>query len=602
MQMIKVSDYIIQYLEQLDIGHMFMIPGGGAMHLNDSLGKSKKLQYVCCLHEQACAIAAEAYARVNNKLGLVMVTTGPGGTNALTGVAGAYIESTPMLVLSGQVKMQDQIREQHIRQMGMQELDIVSIVQPITKYAAMVTEPMTIRYHLEKALYEAMHGRKGPVWLDIPLDIQASLIDERKLTGYNPPKSSENEDLELKVAKVIETFNHSKRPLFMAGNGIRMADGIDEFRELIEYLGIPIVTTWNGIDLIEEEYPLYFGRPGGLGQRYANFVLQNSDFFLSVGTRLNLLQTGYNFDGFARCATKIMVDIDENELHKINVRPDIKICADAKDFLKELLKQKDTIQRKDYTEWIAYAKNLKRKYPIVTKNIWEKQPYVNTYALLDILSKQLTSQDIFVIGSSGSCIDVSMQTFRVKKGQRVFTTKGLASMGYGLPSTIGASLASGGKRTVSVQGDGGFQMNIQELETLHRLQLPVKIFVLSNRGYAQIKGTQKNVFEEHYVACNEESNLSIPDISDIAEAYKLNHIKIVKNEELEKKVAWVLEQEGPVICEVMVSIDQPVFPKQVSYKRKDGQMESLPLEYMNPPLPEKEFEENMLIPLYELKE
>lgn len=598
--MIKVSDYIIQYLEQLDIAHMFMIPGGGAMHLNDSLGKSKKIQYVCCLHEQACAIAAEAYARVNNKLGLVMVTTGPGGTNALTGVAGAYIESTPMLILSGQVKLQDQIRGQHIRQMGMQELDIVSIVQPITKYAAMVTDPMTIRYHLEKALYEAMHGRKGPVWLDIPLDIQASMIDERKLTGYERPKSSESKDLELKAAKVIEAFNHSKRPLFMAGNGIRMADGIDEFRELIEYLGIPIVTTWNGIDLIEEEYPLYFGRPGGLGQRYANFVLQNSDFFLSVGTRLNLLQTGYNFDGFARCATKIMVDIDENELNKINVRPNIKICADAKDFLTELLKQKDAIKRRDYTEWIAYAKNLKEKYPIVTKDTWKKQQYVNTYALLDTLSTQLTPEDIFVIGSSGSCIDVSMQTFRVKEGQRVFTTKGLASMGYGLPSTIGASLASGGKRTVSVQGDGGFQMNIQELETLRRLQLPVKIFVLSNRGYAQIKGTQKNVFEEHYVACNEESNLSIPDISDIAEAYKLMHIKIVKNEELKERVAWVLEQEGPVICEVMVSIDQLVFPKQVSYKRKDGQMESLPLEYMNPPLPEEEFKKNMLIPLYKM--
>lgn len=599
--MIKLSDYVIQYLEQLDVGHMFMIPGGGAMHLNDSLGKSNKIQYVCCLHEQACAIAAEAYARVNNKLGLVMVTTGPGGTNALTGVAGAFIESTPVLVLSGQVKMQDQIGNQNLRQMGMQELDIVSVVKPITKYAAMVTDPTRIRYHLEKALYEAMNGRKGPVWLDIPLDVQAAMIDEKKLSGYDAPKKTKICDIEKQVWDVIDAFNQSSRPVLMAGNGIRMAGGIEVFRELIDYLQIPVVTTWNGIDLVEEEYPLYYGRPGGLGQRYANFVQQNSDFFLSIGTRLNLLQTGYNFDGFARCATKVMVDIDENELNKINVRPDIKICADAKEFMEEVLRQRDRIKRKDYSDWIAYADGLKKKYPIVTEETWKKQEHVNTYALLDTLSEQLTSDDIFVIGSSGSCIDVSMQTFRVKRGQRVFTTKGLASMGYGLPSTIGACLASGGKQTVSVQGDGGFQMNIQELETIRSLNLPIKIFVLSNRGYAQIKGTQKNIFAEHYVACNEESNLSIPDISDIAEAYKLKHVRIAHNEELQDKTAWVLEQKGPVICEVMVSIDQPVFPKQVSYKRKDGQMESLPLEYLNPLLPEEEFRKNMMIPLYEMQ-
>lgn len=296
-----------------------------------------------------------------------------------------------------------------------------------------------------------------------------------------------------------------------------------------------------------------------------------------------------------------MVDIDENELNKINVRPDIRICADAKEFLQEMIQQKDKIQKRDDSEWIAYAVNLKRKYPIVTKDKWEQKEYVNTYALLDTLSEQLTEKDIFVIGSSGSRIDISMQTFRVKWGQRVFTTKGLASMGYGLPSTIGACLASGGRKTVSVQGDGGFQMNIQELETIYRLNLPIKIFVLSNRGYAQIKGTQKNIFAEHYVACNEESNLSLPDISDIAGAYKLKHICIHHNEELGRKVQWVLKEEGPVICEVMVSIDQTVFPKQVSYQRSDGQMESLPLEYLNPPLPEDEFKKNMLIPLYEMK-
>ncbi|MDD6401214.1 MAG: thiamine pyrophosphate-binding protein [Lachnospiraceae bacterium] len=601
--MIKLSDYVIKYLEDLDVGHMFMIPGGGAMHLNDSLGNSKKIKFICCLHEQACAIAAEAYARVNNKLGLAMVTTGPGGTNALTGVAGGFIESTPMLIISGQVKILDQIRDQNLRQMGMQELDIISVVKPITKYAVMVTDPTTIKYHLDKALYEAMNGRKGPVWLDIPLDVQASMIDEASLVGFEPPvcdEAGEDKYLDEAVSKVIDAFNEAERPVIMAGNGIRMANGLKEFRELIEYLKIPVVTTWNGIDIVEEDYPLYYGRPGGLGQRYANFVQQNSDFFMSIGTRLNLLQTGYNFDGFARCATKIMVDIDENELNKINVRPDIKICSDAKKFINKLLERKAEFKLRDYSSWISYADRLKKKYPIMSEEKWAKQEFVNTYALLDTLSNKLNENDIFVIGSSGSCIDVSMQTFRVKKGQRVFTTKGLASMGYGLPSTIGAALASG-KRVASVQGDGGFQMNIQELETIRRLNLPIKVFVLSNRGYAQIKGTQTNIFNSHYVACNEDSDLSIPNISDIAGAYKLKHYKIESNDDLSEIVEKVLEADGPVICEVMVSIDQPVFPKQVSYKRKDGQMESLPLEYLNPPLPEDEFKENMLIPIYEMK-
>lgn len=601
--MIKLSDYVIKYLEELNVGHMFMIPGGGAMHLNDSLGNSKKIKFVCCLHEQACAIAAEAYARVNNKLGLAMVTTGPGGTNALTGVAGAFIESTPVLILSGQVKILDQIRDQNLRQMGMQELDIISVVKPITKYAVMVTDPTTIKHHLDKALYEAMNGRKGPVWLDIPLDVQASMIDEDSLVGYDVPKEDTRDKeavIDEAVDKVIEAFNKAERPVIMAGNGIRMADGLQEFRELIEYLKVPVVTTWNGIDIVEEAYPLYYGRPGGLGQRYANFVQQNSDFFMTIGTRLNLLQTGYNFDGFARCATKVMVDIDENELNKINVRPDIKICSDAKIFIKKLLEKKDKFVLKDYSSWIEYADRLKKKYPIMSEEKWAKQEFVNTYALLDTLSNKLNENDVFVIGSSGSCIDVSMQTFRVKKGQRVFTTKGLASMGYGLPSTIGAALASG-KRVASVQGDGGFQMNIQELETIRRLNLPIKVFVLSNRGYAQIKGTQKNIFAGHYVACNEESDLSIPNISDIAGAYKLKHFKIDSNDELSAKVEEVLNVDGPVICEVMVSIDQPIFPKQVSYKRSDGQMESLPLEYLNPPLPEDEFKENMIIPLFEMQ-
>lgn len=575
------------------------------MHLNDSLGKSKKMQYVVCLHEQACAIAAEAYARVTNKPGLLMVTTGPGGTNAITGVAAAYVESTPMIVLSGQVKIADQINQQGVRQQGMQELDIISIVKPITKYAVMVRDPSVIRYHLDRAVYEATNGRPGPVWLDIPLDIQAMQIDEAKLLGWSPKQADqaceEKKDqlLEQQVLQVIECLNQAERPVLLAGNGIRLANGSKEFEELIEYLQIPVLTTWNGIDLIEDTHPLFFGRPGGMGQRYANFVQQNSDFFLSIGARMNLLQTGYNFDGFAREAVKIMVDIDANELHKTNVRPQIPICADARHFMEVLLKHKDKIRKKDYTAWIAYANRMKQKYPIVLESYRKQKELVNTYVLLDTITEQMQPDDIYVSGSSGTCIDVSMQTFRVKKGQRVFATKGLASMGFGVPATIGACLAGGKRRTVCVCGDGGFQMNIQELETIHRLNLPIKIFVLSNQGYAQIHATQKNIFAGHYVACDTESQLTLSPITDVATAYRLKTVRIYNNGELQKKVREVLEYEGPVICEVMVPIDLSAFPKQVSYKRSDGQMESLPLEYMNPMLPEEEMQKDMIIEMYQ---
>lgn len=598
---IKVSDYVIKRLEQTGSKHMFMLPGGGAMHLNDSLGNSKKIQFICCQHEQGAAIAAEAYARVNNQIGLLMVTTGPGGTNALTGVAGAYIESTPVFVVSGQVKRLDMINGQGIRQQGMQELDIISIVKPITKYAALVMEPESICYHMDRALYEATHGRKGPVWLDIPLDVQASMVEEDELARYTAPEQDLYPNLESEVLDVINALNRAERPVILAGNGIRLAGAEEKFIKLAELLGIPVLTTWNGIDLIESDHPLFFGRPGGLGQRYANFIQQNSDFFLSIGARLNLLQTGYNFDGFAREAVKVMVDIDEAELHKINVRPNIAICADAGCFIDLMLKHADRIHIKNINPWLEYAAKMKAKYPIVKPEYRAEKDYVNTYCLLETISDAMTSDDIYVSGSSGSCIDISMQTFAVKRGQRVFCTKGLASMGYGLPSTIGACLSGGGRRTVGVNGDGGFVMNIQELETIHRLNLPIKIFVLCNEGYGAIKATQTNIFNNHLVACNDASGLTLPDIAAVASAYKIKTEMIRNNSELHEKVNAVLDYSGPVICVVLTPIGLTASPKQVSYKRKDGQMESKPLEYMNPPLSDEEFRENMLIPIFEEK-
>lgn len=598
---IKVSDYVIKCLEATGSKHMFMLPGGGAMHLNDSLGKSEKIEYVACLHEQACSIAAEAYARVNNQIGLLMVTTGPGGTNALTGVAGAYLESTPMFVVSGQVKRADMINGQGLRQQGMQELDIISAVTSMTKYAALVDDPKMIRYHMERALYEATNGRPGPVWLDIPLDVQATVVEEDDLVGFTPAAfmPSTETHLEKQVLEVIERLNRSERPVLMAGNGIRLAGAIADFDALVEALGIPVLTTWNGIDLIEETSPYYYGRPGGLGHRYANFMQQNSDLFLSIGARLNLLQTGYNYDGFARAATKIMVDIDNAELHKTNVRPDVAICADAGAFIRLLLKHKDLIKKVDRSAWFAYGDRLKEKYPIVPEEYWAEEGKVNTYCLLETISKHMTPDDIYVSGSSGSCIDVSMQTFRVKKGQRVFCTKGLASMGYGLPSSIGACLAGGKKRTVGVNGDGGFVMNIQELETIRRLNLPIKLFVLCNEGYGAIVATQTNLFAGNFVACNEASRLTLPHIAKVAEAFGLKTVVIHDNSELDAKVAEALNYDGPVIVEVQTPIGLTARPKQISYKRSDGQMESLPLEFMAPVISDEEMRENMIIPMFE---
>ncbi len=597
----KLSDYVIQKLEQLGSKHMFMLPGGGAMHLNDSLGKSEKVQYVCCMHEQACSIAAEGYARVSGTPGLLMVTTGPGGTNALTGVAGAYLESTPMIVISGQVKRLDMINGQGIRQQGMQELDIISAVKHMTKYAVLIEEPETIKYHLEKAIYLATHGRKGPVWIDIPLDIQASEIEPDVLVGYNPFVIDQDVDfVDRQVDELVNRLNESERPVILAGNGIRLSDGICEFQKLVEILGIPVLTTWNGIDLIEDNHPLFYGRPGGLGHRYSNFIQQNSDFFCSIGARMNLLQTGYNFNSFAREAYRVMVDIDKNELMKTNVRPDLPIQADAKVFIQSLLRHKDRIKKRDRSKWIDYCNRMKNKYPIVTTED-RKNGKVNTYHLLEEIADQMTSDDIYVSGSSGSCIDISMQTFRVKKGQRVFCTKGLASMGYGLPAAIGACLAGGVKRTVGVNGDGGFFMNIQELETIKRLGLPIKIFVLNNSGYGAIKATQTNLFSGHLVACEEGSGVTIPNVCGVAGAFGVKGFVIDKNEDVREVVKEVLLSDGPVVCEVHTPIELTARPKQVSYKKSDGQMESLPLEFMNPMISDEEMNENMLIKMYERK-
>ena len=590
--MTQISDYIIRFFEDKDIKHCFMLAGGAAMHLNDSLGQSNKIDYIACLHEQAAGVAAEAYARVTGKPPLVMVTSGPGGTNTVTAVAAAYIESTPMFVLSGQVKRADMINGQGIRQQGMQEVDMISIVKPITKYAVCVTRPEKIKYHLQKAWHEATSGRPGPVWLDIPLDVQATQIDPDKLLGFTPRHDNSPAPTMDEVGKIVDLLSLSKRPLLMLGNGIRLAGYADRAVEFAETLGIPVVTTWNGIDLIYDEHPLYFGRPGGVGQRAANFIQQNCDFLLTLGARLNLLQTGFAHESFAKNATRCMVDIDSNELKKSNVHPHVAICADAGKFMERLEAVLSKKNLGNYNDWFDYCCKILNDYPVMLNEYESEANCVNSFEFIRALSETMAGNDIYVATSSGTAIDAAMCVFKVKKGQRVFSTKGLASMGFDLPASIGASLASG-KRTICVTGDGGFQMNIQELETLKRLQLPVKIFILDNNGYAMIYNSHMGAFQGRLTGCTPKSGLTLPNCLEQARVYGIDTAEILTVSDF-GKLEHIISGDKPLVCRVNVNIAQPLLPRQTSYRNKDGQMESLPLEFMKPPVSEIEMERIMI--------
>jgi acetolactate synthase-1/2/3 large subunit len=592
--MMKISNYIINFFENKNVTHAFFLTGGAAMYMNDSLGRSDKIQHIAFLHEQAAGIAAEAYARVTNTPCLLMVTSGPGATNAITPVTAAWIESTPMFVLSGQVKRADMINGQGVRQMGMQEVDVISLVKPITKYAALVDDHRMIKHHLEEAWHEATTDRPGPVWLDVPLDIQAMEIEPEELSDFYPKKHTVPKADDESIDKIINLLQNAERPCLMLGNGIRLSGAAGRVEKFVACLGIPVLTTWNGIDLIENDHPLYMGRPGGVGQRAATIIQQNCDLLLTVGARLNLLQTGFNFAAFARGAKHVMVDIDPAELGKVNVRPFLAVHSDAGVFMDKLVCVYGDKKSLPNEKWFYYCRDITRRYPFMMKE-YVSGEYVNSFAFVNALSRAMASDDIYVSTSSGSAIDVAMQVFQVQKGQRVFSTKGLASMGFDLPACIGASLASGGKRVVCVTGDGGFQMNVQELETLARINLPVKIFVLDNNGYAMIRNSHMGAFNGKLTACTPESGLTLPDVTKQAAVYGIQSVSIEKEPSVDELMD-IISKPGPLVGRVKVDIAQPLIPRQSSYRNSDGQMESLPLEEMTPPLLDDEMNDIMLIP------
>jgi acetolactate synthase I/II/III large subunit len=597
----KLSDYVMQFIAGLEVGHVFYLPGGGAMHLVDSLGKITNMEIVCCLHEQAVAVAAQSYAMHTNNLGIGIVTTGPGGTNAITGVSAAWIDSVPCLFVSGQVKRSDIMKGKGIRQLGIQEVDIITLVQSITKYAVTVMEPASIRYHLEKALYLAKDGRPGPVWLDIPLDVQGSIIDETALDGFNPMelkgKKPDMSFVKRSVKKIIRMMNNSERPVIIAGDGIKMAKSSQLFLDIIKKLKIPVIPTWKAMDMIYEEHELYAGRGGILGERSANFAVQNSDLLLCIGSKMDFTQTGFDTKSFARAARKVVIDIDKNEINKLDFSIDLKIVADARLVLEEILNQLNHIEMKDRSRWIDKIKGWRKKYPVLLKEYDNKTGLVNPYMLIDVLSQAATSEDIIHPCCAGTAAEYNFQAFKIKENQKFITNHGLGPMGFELPGSIGACLAHQRKRTICLAGDGGFQLNIQELETLRRLDLPVKIFIMNNNGYSSIRTMQETHFNGHYVGNDPSSGLTLPDIISVAQAYKIKAIRINDASELEMKIREALDFPGPVICDVMVIPGFKVSPKVVSQKKEDGTMVSKPLEDQWPFLDPGELESNMMIPL-----
>mgnify|MGYP001809644699 CR=1 FL=1 len=767
--MIKVSDYIAKRLKEVyNIEHFFMVSGGGAMHLNDSLGRYIP-NYIANHHEQACAIAAEGYARVNQRLAVVNVTTGPGGLNCLNGVFGQWTDSVPVLYVSGQVKFSTTIAscpDVPLRQLGDQEVDIISVVKPLTKYAKMVTEPKEIKYHLDRAIYEATTGRMGPVWLDIPMNVQAAMIEEYELEEFaldcgrgqgefgiapsplagegwgeglhhryyapyikefirtlrkeqtpqekkmwdilrnsnlgvkfrrqysidnkyiadficlekrliievdggqhlksfndtirtfylekenfrlirfwnndiennldgcyevilnelnnphpplntphpNPLPQGEREQC-YSLQPLIEQLTSAKRPLIIAGHGIRLSKQEETFYKLLEKLNIPVVTTFNGFDILEDEHPCYVGRIGTIGQRAGNFALQNADLILCLGTRNNIRQASYNYENYAKNAFKIVVDIDQSELDKPTVVPDMKICADLKDFLPELLDYinchpefiSGSIQNTNADKmliqvqhgvssfnWLVWCKNLKEKFSLKNFKEYEQdEKTIDPYIFTNELSKAMSENDIFVMANGSACV-CAFQTAEIKKGQRFILNSGDASMGFDLPAAIGASLEAKGRNVICFAGDGSIMMNLQELQTIKHNNLPIKIFVIANEGYASIKQTQKNFFEGHMTGSGSDSGVSVPDFVEIGKAFRFKTERISKPYEVQEKIAKVLASKEPIICEVVVKSDYGFSPKLSARKLDDGTMVSPSLEDMFPFLTREEYEENMI--------
>jgi acetolactate synthase-1/2/3 large subunit len=599
---VKVSDWIAQKVVDHGIRQVFMLTGGGAMHLNQSLGTHKQLKTVFNHHEQACAIAAESYYRMTNRLAVLNVTSGPGGTNAITGVYGAFVDSIGVLVLSGQVKYETTVRSTGLalRQYGDQELDIEELVRPITKYCVMVTDPMSIRYHVEKALYLAVSGRPGPCWLDIPLNVQAAQVDPDLLVGFDPAELDEpwrRTDVPAAAAEILEKLAKAKRPVVLPGSGVRLSGQYDAFLKLIDKLGIPVAPAWTAYDVVWDEHPLYVGRPGTVGDRPGNFAVQNSDFLLILGSRLNIRQISYNWGSFAREAYKVWVDIDPLELQKPMVTPDMPVLADLKDLIPALADAAYDGPTEDHVEWLAWCKERRRRFPIVQPEYWNNQ-IVNPYCFTAKLFEQLDEGDVIIAANATASV-VGFQAAYIKPGQRMWTNSGSATMGYDLPAAIGAASGEENRRIICIAGDGSIMLNLQELQTIIGNKLPVKIFLINNEGYVSIFQTHRNFFNGVEVGGGPKSNLTFPNFELLMKAFGFPFVRCNRHEDMADAIAQTLAVDGPAVCEMIVDENVVFAPKLSAKQHPDGRITSPPLEDLSPFLPREVFKENMIIEIIE---
>ena len=609
---IRLADYIADFLVDHGVTDVFSVVGGGAMHLNDALGHNPGLKVTYNHHEQACALAAEAYARIDNKIAAVCVTTGPGGTNAITGVVCGWLDSIPMFVISGQVRYDTTARYAEKvtgylpRAMGDQEYDVVKSVEPMTKYAVMIEDPSDIRYALEKGWHLATTGRPGPVWIDVPVNFQGAFIETDGLRGYDPAEDDAKLPppvSEATVGEILSKIKNAKRPVFHAGYGIRLSGGYQAFRDAMEKLNIPVVTYWNAVDLIEDEHPLYCGRAGNMGDRPGNWAIQNADLILAVGTRISIRQVGYNWKTWAREAEVIMVDIDKAELKKPTLHVEYPVWADAKDFLTKLAAAAGDASFGGSVfnglDWLETCRRWKRDYPAVLPRQWEENgSTANVYAFVRYLSSRLPENSLTAV-SNGACCVVGNQAYVIQKGSRMANNSAIASMGYGLPAAIGTCIGGGRRETICLEGDGSIMMNLQELQTIITQKLPIKIFLINNNGYHSIRITQNNLFGQHTkVGIGPESgDLSFPEFKKIAEAFGYRYFCAHSNAEMKKVVDEVLALDGPVFTEIFTDTVQVWEPKSSAKRLPDGTIVSPPLEDLAPFLPREELEKQMFIPL-----
>lgn len=585
----RVADFIVDQLYKAGAEHAFLITGGMIMHLTDALLQHKKQKFICCHHEQAATMAAEAYGRYTGKLGVAYVTAGPAALNTLTGVVGAYVDRSPCIVVSGQSKV-SQAKVTGPRQFALQGFNTLPLFQQVTKYAVMLDDITRVKYEIGKCIHIAKSHPVGPVWIECPIDIQGTTFDPDTYEGFQPrQEKEESPSLQMQVERVTEEIQASKRPCFLLGAGVRLAGAVESVNDLVRSVNIPVLTSRLGMDLIEHENPLFVGRPGTYGDRPANFTVQNSDLMIVVGCRLGVGLIGYDYQNFALHAKKIIVDIDEKELTKPSVVPDISIRADAGRFI-DLLRRKLGNFRFQNRKWIDQTQAWKSNYPVDLPEYVKEKEGINSYHFMAVFSDKMSEGDIFLV-DTGSYFHVHAQAFRVKRGQRHIITGGLSTMGY-MPGAIGVAAATKGKDVYCITGDGSVQMNIQELQTIVHNNLPVKIIMLSNNGYLLIRHTQSNFMDGRLIGEGPKTGVSFPDMKKIAKAYGINYIKISSAGELEKKLNKVKSFRGPLICEVMTPANQLLIPRVASKKMEDGRMASMPYDDMYPFLPRAEYERN----------